>query len=283
MMPPRTRSIDRCARCRIFLPLCLCGDIAPLILDTRVVLYMHRRERWRATNTGWLACLALPNSEIRLRGAREQEPRPPLTNALLLFPSQDAVELTPEWLARQPRPVTLVLPDGSWNQAKKAPSRESGLAGIPNVKLPAGAPSCYRLRRSPRAQNLSTLEAIARALGVIEGREVQVALEGLFLKMVERRLWSMGRLRPEECVTVIPEEAILASRRAGAAGGKGGPMTGGERLVVDNPAKLVTFLRERKEGQRKLRLFGCACCRRVWGRPPVAGGRQAVEVASGTP
>jgi DTW domain-containing protein YfiP len=196
----------------------------PLILATRVTLYMHWRERLRTTNTGWLACLALPNSEIRLRGGPGQKICPveaaPLKNAILLFPSPDAVELTPEWLARQPRPVTLVVADGSWSQAKKVPYRESGLAGIPNVKLPVGAPSCYRLRRSPHVQNLSTLEAIARALGVIEGREVQVSLESLFLKMVERRLWSMGQLRPEECVTVIPEEAILASRRAATAGGR---------------------------------------------------------------
>ncbi len=222
-MPPRNQSTDKCARCRIYRPLCLCGDIVPLNLDTRVTLYMHWRERLRATNTGWLACLALPNSEIRLRGAREQILRPadaaPLKNAVLLFPSKDAVELTSEWLARQQRPVTLVVADGSWNQAKKVPYRESGLTGIPIVKLPVGAPSCYRLRRSPHAHNLSTLEAIARALGIIEGREVQVSLESLFLKMVERRLWSMGQLRPEECVTVIPEQAILAFHRAAAAGG----------------------------------------------------------------
>src|SRR3984893_14943598 len=220
MMPARNTSTDRCARCRIYRPLGLCGEIVPLILPTRVTLYMHWRERLRATNTGWLACLALPNSEIRLRGGREQNLRPaevaPLKNAILLFPSPDAVELTLEWLARQPRPVTLVVADGTWNQAKKVPYRESSVAGIPNVKLPVGAPSCYRLRRSPHVWNLSTLEAIARALGLIEGREGQVALESLFLKMVERRLWSMGQLRPEECVTVIPKEAILAFRRGGS-------------------------------------------------------------------
>src|SRR3954447_24465831 len=98
MMPPRHQSADKCARCRIYRPLCLCGDIVPLILDTRVTLYMHRRGRVRGTNTGWLACLALPNSEIRLRGARAQDLRPaqalPLKNAILLFPSPDAVELT---------------------------------------------------------------------------------------------------------------------------------------------------------------------------------------------
>lgn len=225
-MPPRYQTTDRCGVCRIYRPLCLCGDIVPMSLDTRVTLYMHWRERLRTTNTGWLACLALPNSEIRLRGAREPEYQldraVPLTNALLLFPSQAAVELTPELLARQPRPLTLVVPDGSWNQAKKVPHRESGLAGITTVKLPAGAPSCYRLRRSPREQNLSTLEAIARALGMIEGREVQESLERLFLKMVERRLWSMGQLKPEDCETVIPQEAILAFRRAAAAGGRRG-------------------------------------------------------------
>src|SRR5215213_7324113 len=100
VMPPRYKSTDRCARCRIYRPLCLCGDIVPQILDTRVTLYMHWRERFRATNTGWLACLALPNSEIRLRGGRAQEfgvtEAAPLKNAVLLFPSQDAVELTPE-------------------------------------------------------------------------------------------------------------------------------------------------------------------------------------------
>src|ERR1700677_1506479 len=188
MMPPRKISTDKCARCRIYRPLCLCSEIVPLMLATRVTLYMHWRERLRPTNTGWLACLALPNSEIRLRGARAQElpaaEAAPLKNALLLFPSEDAVELTPEWLARQPRPVTLVGPDGSWNQGKKVPYREKGLAGIPNVKLAVGAPSCYRLRHSPHVQNLSTLEAIARVLGVIEGREVQVSLESLFVKMV---------------------------------------------------------------------------------------------------
>lgn len=220
LMAPRHSSTDRCARCRIYRPLCLCGDIVPLILDTRVTIYMHWRESLRATNTGLLACLALPNSEIRLRGTREQYLRPaeaaPLKNPILLFPSPNALELTPEWLARQPRPVTLVVADGTWNQAKKVPSRERDLAGIPIVKLPVGEPSCYRLRRSPRVWKLSTLEAIARALGLIEGRDVQVALEHLFLKMVERRLWSMGQLKPEECVTVIPEEAI----RESAAGGR---------------------------------------------------------------
>src|SRR5258708_34434073 len=96
MMPPRSQLADKCARCRIYRPLCLCGDIVPLILDTRVTLYMHCRERLPATNTGWLACLALPNSEIPLRGAREQKlhraEAPHRMNGSTLFRSQHAVK-----------------------------------------------------------------------------------------------------------------------------------------------------------------------------------------------
>src|SRR5690348_13250158 len=33
--------------------------------------------------------------------------------------------------------------------------------------------------------------------------------------------------------------------------------------------------------RRKLRLFGCACCRRVWGRLPFPAGHRAVELAEG--
>lgn len=56
------------------------------------------------------------------------------------------------------------------------------------------------------------------------------------------------------------------------------PMTEAEWREGANPAKMVTHLRKQKASQRKLRLFGCACCRRVWARLGEAS-RQAVEVA----
>ena len=34
-----------------------------------------------------------------------------------------------------------------------------------------------------------------------------------------------------------------------------------------------------KGGQRKLRLFGCACCRQIWDRIPPGPCRHAVEIA----
>jgi hypothetical protein len=54
-------------------------------------------------------------------------------------------------------------------------------------------------------------------------------------------------------------------------------MTEAEWLACEDPAPMIEFLRG-KVSERKLRLFCCACCRRVWhhlGR----GRRRAVEIA----
>lgn len=54
-------------------------------------------------------------------------------------------------------------------------------------------------------------------------------------------------------------------------------MTEAEWLSCNDPERLLEFLRG-KVSERKLRLFACACCRRIWFllRP---SGRRAVEVA----
>ena len=72
-------------------------------------------------------------------------------------------------LVDSPRPITLVVPDGTWSQAVRARRRIPGLADIPCAALPPGLVSTYRLRHDPRAGRVSTLEAIAHALGVLEG------------------------------------------------------------------------------------------------------------------
>ncbi len=72
--------------------------------------------------------------------------------------------------------------------------REPGLVGIPHVRLPSGSPSEYRLRAQRGDQNLCTLEARARAIGILECRAAQDGLETLLRMLVERTPWSRGML-----------------------------------------------------------------------------------------
>src|SRR5262245_39465609 len=55
-------------------------------------------------------------------------------------------------------------------------------------------------------------------------------------------------------------------------------MTEAEWLSCADPRSMLAFLRG-KAGERKLRLFAVACCRRIWGRFERDGGCHAVEVA----
>lgn len=189
---------------------CVCGELPDLPkLTTRVEVMMHRREWSKTTATAHLARLALGESHCRIhiRGHRD---RPVLASAvlddslrpLLLFPSDDAVPLTPEFLAADPRPIALIVPDGNWRQAAKVPKRVEWLKPVPRVVLASGARTRYRLREENRVGGLATFEAIAYALGVIEGEAVQDALLGVFDAMVEGTLKTRQGMSPAQASIV---------------------------------------------------------------------------------
>jgi DTW domain-containing protein YfiP len=125
-------------------------------------------------------------------------------HCLLLFPHEDAQPI--ERWRDHPQPLTLVVPDGTWSQAIRARKRLPGLDRLPCAVVPGGDRK-YRLRHDPREGNLATLEAIARALGVLEGPAVQEALERIFQVMVDRSLYARGKLGRGEVTGGVPEEA----------------------------------------------------------------------------
>lgn len=190
--PRSRRPVPRCVACGLHKPLCLCDFAAPLPLRTRVIVAMHGAERAKSSNTGRLLSLALTHCEVRIRDLKEQAF---LTNdiidghgdAWLLYPTDDAEEIT-----YSPKPVTLVVPDGNWRQARKVVRRELSLAGLRRVRLPPGPPSKYRLRDHPDVHRVCTMEAVARALGVLEGPSVQLRLEAWLDAFVGRTLLTRG-------------------------------------------------------------------------------------------
>jgi DTW domain-containing protein YfiP len=191
--------------------LCVCALMPKPCLETRtrIVLIIHRYEDRKPTNTGRLAAECLANSETIVRG-HESRPTPPFlwaegTQPLLLFPHEGAKPLSE--VAAAGRPVTLVVPDGNWRQASKVRNRVPGLRDVPCVSLPVGAPSMYRLRTEAHDGGLATIEAIARAMRLLEGhqgRRVQAALELVFRAMVDRTLWSRGLVRTTDVTGGIP-------------------------------------------------------------------------------
>jgi DTW domain-containing protein YfiP len=185
--------------------LCICALIPRIATRTRLVLLLHQLEDRKPTNTGRLAARCLTSSVVvsRTAGAGAEPPwDAPDRDALLLFPHPDARPL--EAWRGHPRPVTLVVPDGTWRQANKARRRVAGLDRLPCVALPAATASRYRLRHDRRPGRLATIEAVALAMGILEGPDVQQQLEHIFQVMVDRTLWTNGRIPSEQVTGGIP-------------------------------------------------------------------------------
>jgi DTW domain-containing protein len=185
------------------LSVCICALIPAIETRTRLVLILHQLERAKTTNTGRLAARCLTNSVVAERGAAVvADPSAlwsrPGTSALLLYPHPHARPLE-EWRASS-QPIVLVVPDGTWRQAAKTRARIAGLDQIACATLPADGVSRYRLRRGAHPDRLATIEAIAVAMGILEGPEIARQLEYIFRVMVDRTLWTNGRL-PTHAVT----------------------------------------------------------------------------------
>jgi DTW domain-containing protein YfiP len=194
--------------------LCVCPLIPdpPLATRTRLVLVMHRAENAKSTNTGRIAAACLANSEIVVRGV-EGEPSEPLVRdetvqPLLLFPFEDAKPIADAARSLDGRPVVLIVPDGTWRQASKVRRRVPGLADMTCVSVSGEGRLPVRLRAEAHAHGLSTIEAIARAMGILEGEAVQRTLERVFQSMVERTLWTRGGLAAGDVRSGIPEGAV---------------------------------------------------------------------------
>lgn len=135
------------------------------------MILQHPRESDVPINTARLAELQLEGAEryvgttlAELPGLRQrlQDPTAP---AILLYPGEGARDLHAEPPAG---PVTLLVIDGTWWQARKLFRNNPELAALPRFSLTPNAPSRYRIRREPAAHCVSTIEAIGEALSVLE-------------------------------------------------------------------------------------------------------------------
>jgi len=197
----RARKIKNpCPTCAASRLLCLCDVIPKIELSTRICLVVHHRELTRSSNTGLLARRALVNSELRIRG----ETREPLDlkdllipeyRTFLFYPSNDAAELTKELVGEQSTPIQLIVPDGTWRQARKLHSRHPELKHVPRVKISTPNNSIFQLRAQSRPERMATLQAIASALRIIEGDLAAAQLMKLYHLKIERTLIGRGLLR----------------------------------------------------------------------------------------
>jgi len=177
----------------------MCDSIPRIEVNTKICLVVHHREVTRSSNTGLLALRALVNSEMRIRGETRDtldlsDLITPQYRTFLFYPSDDAVELDKRLVAQDGRPIQLIVPDGTWRQARKVHYRHHELKDIQRVKISTMHIATFQLRAQHKPERMVTLQAIAHGLGVIEGDLVEAQLMKLYHAKVERTLIGRGLL-----------------------------------------------------------------------------------------
>ncbi len=199
----RSRELDKarkrktthpCSICFMHLARCICHLIPKIDLKTKLSLIVHHRELKRTTNTGRLAVHALVNSKMYIRG-KDRNPLD-LSSILstdyetyVLYPSDEATDLES---LKPLKPVHLIVSDGNWRQASKLHRRHIELSHIPRVRISEKNLAKHHLRNEHFTEGFSTLEAIAIALGSLEGHEVRASLMALYKAKLTATLEGRG-------------------------------------------------------------------------------------------
>ncbi|XP_059487139.1 tRNA-uridine aminocarboxypropyltransferase 2 [Neocloeon triangulifer] len=177
--PPVMR--DKCGACKRPHSVCWCPFLPQTTIQTRsrVVILQHPAEEKRCLRTVPMLELALSPGQCNVYKGKKfplskhngLEELLRASNTLVLYPSKDSVPIEdiPK-VDDNSEPYNLVVIDGTWAQAKSMYHNSPLLHNCIQIKLPMKGESEYIIRTQPNEGCLSTVEAVAEALGILEGR-----------------------------------------------------------------------------------------------------------------
>ncbi len=171
---------------------CWCSWVRPLATTTRVVILQHPRERRVPINTARIAARCLTSSELHvgLHLPPDVLYADPLRPPALLYPGPGAIDVEQD----PPKgPITLVVVDGTWWQAKKLVNLNPDIAKLPRYAFRPPAPSEYRIRSEPQDDYVSTIEALVHVLSALERDDRFLAMLDPFRAMVDAQLSYVGK------------------------------------------------------------------------------------------
>jgi DTW domain-containing protein YfiP len=161
-----------CKNCNFALNTCICAAIKTIRNKTTVIILQHPSEEKTAKNTAKLLNLSLTDCQI-IKGENNSDffilKNLPLDSTFLLYPNQNAVSLEDQNLQSRLKKIThLIVIDGTWKKAYKMLQLTTLLQHFKTVSFSNLPKNRYVIRKAPRADSLSTLEAVAQSLLLIE-------------------------------------------------------------------------------------------------------------------
>lgn len=224
-LTPETEYRPLCLRCLRAGSVCLCATIEPFGTFFDVVLLQHPKERKNSIGTARFTHLTLHGS--RLIAGAEFDGHPeveailddPTRHAVVLFPGDSAVnvaEARERFLAAipagpsGPRRITIFVIDGTWSQARGMLRKSARLAALPRISFTLDRPSQYKVRKQPREFCLSTVEAVARLVKLLDPAAPSDRLLETFARMVDAQLECATRGKEKQKHPRTPSAEVSA-------------------------------------------------------------------------
>ena len=203
-------AVAECAHCGKPLPLCICDSVTPIESKISLLILVHPQEQDKALGTARLTAMHFRNAVVKvglswpsLSKALGRKVDDPSRWAVLYLGSAKVSDLDTDaeivaidrkgGIEPHQRAILediegVVLLDGTWSQAKALWWRNAWMLKCQRVILGPKRPSRYgELRKEPRRDGLSTIEAAGLLLARLEKRpEIAEALNGSFERMLAR-------------------------------------------------------------------------------------------------
>jgi len=202
--------VPECPACRKPMPLCICDSIAPIENRISLLILQHPQEQDRALGTARLTALHFKDAVVKiglswpsLSKALGRPVEDPQRWGVLYLGSAKVADLDTEddvvAIDRKgevevgQRAILqglegIILLDGTWSQAKALWWRNPWMLKCQRIILGPPRPSRYgALRKEPRRDGLSTIEAAAMLLARLEKRpDIAESLLGSFERMLAK-------------------------------------------------------------------------------------------------
>jgi DTW domain-containing protein YfiP len=226
-----------CPDCRKPVPLCICDSIAPIENRISLLILQHPQEQDRALGTARLLALHFKNAVLKiglswpsLSKALGRRVADPSRLAVLYLGSAKVADLDTKSevvainrkgeVEDNQRAILkdiegIVLLDGTWSQAKALWWRNAWMLKCQRVVLGPAKPSAYgKLRREPRRDGLSTIEAAAMLLAALEKRpDIAATLNASFERMLAKYRQAQAAM-PELAPKPKPKRDYRRRKRA---------------------------------------------------------------------
>ncbi len=181
-----------CPHCERPQRTCLCDVMVLRHADYRLVILQDPKEAKHALSSAPLLAKSIAGAQLivgevfapeQILGEDWQ------STSLLIFPGDKPA--SSELLSKN-QITTLILLDGTWRKVARLLHLNPWLSTLPCYAINADNSSQYKIRRSPRADGLSTIEAGVCALNELHSQQDFSNILLAFNKMIDLQIAAMG-------------------------------------------------------------------------------------------